>query len=213
MGRVIADNAFPTRLVDGGDERLVAITVRNIGTQKVELFTESGGKAGLGFPMIPGAEYQTVCAGRVRLWVLSIGPAPSPVAVTRETVERVPKAWEWKGPVDDMLIARLPFDEAQAQLRAPARTSTAVLAPVEWHGSSEYGDPEVGSFAIVDEDGPLAGLVGDRVQVSFEGRAVFAYVHRSGVLLDAQISLTRRLFHALAPLSTTVIDATVAVAG
>lgn len=101
---------------------------------------------------------------------------------------------------DDFYYARLPFDLAQSALD----TGKAVGEPVRigrlgWHGTRI--DPERGSFAVVDADGPLADLVGERVRItSGRGeiqRSVIAYCHNRATLGE-DMSVTRRLFLALA---------------
>jgi hypothetical protein len=211
FSRVLVSNVQPTRLLVGNEDRKVDIVVLNTSASIVEIFDRAHAAAGEGFPLAPGGEYRATAKGSLKLWGLSLGSNEVVVAVSRTVVERVAIVWEFKGPVEDMIIARLPFPEAQDQLRGAVESKSRTLASCEWHGAnSNLGDPERTSFAMVNENGPLTGLVGERIAVSFGARQVFAYVHRSAAL-DSDLSVTRRLFMALAPLSTTSLDVTVGV--
>ncbi len=119
-------------------------------------------------------------------------------------------AWSFKGPVDDTVLASLPFCEGQAHLRGATQVA-ALFATCEWHGGGAAGDPARPNFAMVAPGGPLSELVGERVQLTHNGKSVLAYVHRASDTVDTAISVTRRLFLALAPLSLTSIDVTVRV--
>jgi hypothetical protein len=71
-------------------------------------------------------------------------------------------------PVDaaDEYLAGLPWDQAQLALGRGAPISTSRRTAVcGWHGPSV--DAETGAFAIVRSDGPLAGLVGERLQITY----------------------------------------------
>lgn len=121
---------------------------------------------------------------------------------------------EWEPPEEtDDYYGRLPHPEAQAELgeETPA-PNPKFLASVGWHHT--HLDPEWGAFAIVNEDGPLADLLGERVKVTVRSatkeRSVVAYVHNRGQVED-DLSLTRRLFFGLAQLSEDNIKATVEV--
>jgi hypothetical protein len=123
-------------------------------------------------------------------------------------------------PVDatDEYLAGLPWDQAQLALArgAPIGTSrrTAVCG---WHGPSV--DAETGAFAIVRSDGPLAGLVGERLQITYRAgtreRTIAVYAHdEQGFGQDASdedLSVTRRGMLALAPLAWDPITVDVAV--
>lgn len=122
----------------------------------------------------------------------------------------------WVPPnVDDLHLARLAYPSAQAALGSVAadpRTKQTTRA--SWHGTYLDPEPQGASFAIVQQDGPLADLVGRRIKVTeaATGKFTYAFVHRSADLdLDdgEQISLTRRLFRALAPLASDTLLVTV----
>jgi hypothetical protein len=102
-------------------------------------------------------------------------------------------------------LARLPFYDAQQALTTgPSKTSYS--GRVGWYG--EEIDADIGSFALVSPAGPLAGLVGSRVQVTTEGTdlssgvetSVVAYVKASAAIID-DIAVFRELFMELAPLA------------
>ena len=114
---------------------------------------------------------------------------------------------------DDFYYGGLPFAEAQAELgeETPA-PNPKYLVSVGWHHTR--ADPEWGSFAIVNQDSELAGLLGERVKVTVRTasreRSVVAYVHNRGELFD-DLSLSRRLFLELGLLSADNVTATVEV--
>lgn len=97
-------------------------------------------------------------------------------------------------------LARLDFPDAQVALGVgPPERASFKVASCEWHGT--LLDEEVGSFAIVNVAGPLVDLVGERIRLRCGRRYAYAYVHRQ-TELDCDLSLTRRLFSALAPLAS-----------
>lgn len=211
LRRVRIDSPTAESLVTPSSARRVSITIMNLGPGDAEVYEGAKGHLGEGFPLIPGAEYDTISAGSTALWGGILNPeVPATLAVSVTVVERDVAAWVFKGPVDDFTLGRLPFAESQAQLRGPAETRSAKLATAEWHGAGPEGDPERVSFAMVDEEGPLANLVGERVLVRHGTKQVYAYVHRSAAL-GSEISVTRRLFMALAPLATTQLPVVVSV--
>lgn len=120
--------------------------------------------------------------------------------------------WNPPGPVDDLTLAQFPYPTAQRLLAGSVERGSRRRALAEWHGTSPDGDPLVGSLAMVNPNGALADLVGERIKVTYQGRSVFAYVHRSSAL-DEDLSLTRTLFARLARLDATNIAALVEVLG
>lgn len=121
------------------------------------------------------------------------------------------------GTVDDDYLATLPWDVTQrvfgasAAIRGTLRTATA-----GWYGTKF--DPTMGAVAIVRSDGPLADLVGERVQVTRRAgapRSVVVYITDErdfpDELADEDLLLTRRGFFALADLATDALDVTVEV--
>lgn len=115
----------------------------------------------------------------------------------------------WKTPeVEDIQLGRLPWTEAQeAFMGAVTQTQEATTG---WHGTRLH--PEVGSFALVDSDGPLASLVGDRLRITSGFTSIFVYVVGETELED-DLSLTRRAFLALSSLADDSLDVTVGVVG
>lgn len=137
--------------------------------------------------------------------------APDPVVITG--TQLVPFAnvlWtpRWTPPLmDDAHYARYAFPSAQS-IFLPAPTAAEYIGTCGWHGWSF--DPERGSFAVVREDGPMADLVGERLKVTYGEQSVAVYCHTSGDTVE-DISLSRRLFMALAPAATTELDVVVEV--
>lgn len=115
----------------------------------------------------------------------------------------------------DIYYSRLPFADGQATLAkgGPVGGSQRVTA-LGWHDT--FQDAELGSNALVRENGPLAGYLGERVRItthaSAKPRAVFAYVH--GLLPEDSLddlSVTRLLFSRLSNLSDDTTPVTVEV--
>lgn len=105
---------------------------------------------------------------------------------------------------EERIYAALPWPEAQAKLSEPGLTTERPrAASCGWHGTGL--DPERGSFGIVARDGPLAGLVGERLAISrrdtAEARTVYVYVHADSDTLTEELSLTRRAFMGLGDLA------------
>jgi hypothetical protein len=127
---------------------------------------------------------------------------------------------DWWVPPDapDLIYARYGFPEAQHVLEignplTEARLDRPRLRGVcGWHGTST--DPERGSFCIVKTSTEFAALVGERVKITTRSvrtpRSVVAYVHEEGDILD-DLSVTRRLFMALALLSDDTVNVAVEV--
>jgi hypothetical protein len=106
-----------------------------------------------------------------------------------------------------VLAARQAFPDAQVLLSGVPQTLG--WFQVGWYGTNT--SDERGSFAVVDPLGPLAAKVGDRVQVTYQGRNVNVYVIGSVTGLLADIGLARRPYMALSLLATDPITAQVAV--
>lgn len=114
----------------------------------------------------------------------------------------------WDEPeVEDLHLGRLPFPQAQEAFAGGVARVSEVQAG--WHGT--VLSPETGSFALVNQEGPLADKVGDRLRVTVGLNNVFVYVLGEAELED-DISLTRRAFLALGPLAADSLDVTVGVA-
>lgn len=97
-------------------------------------------------------------------------------------------------------VARLPFSLAQAQLATPGRVSRPTFSTLGWHG--QVLDPRMGSYALARADGPLAGAAGKVVRITprerSRGGAVYAYVLNDKAILSNPVTVTRRLFMAMA---------------
>lgn len=113
--------------------------------------------------------------------------------------------------IDDIQIARYPFSYAQRVLGEEPPMETSLVASLTWHGT--VTSPERGSFALVQRDGRFTDLIGERVRVStFLGRSVNAYVLGVADLNEEDdLSVTRRLFLALAPLATDSLNVRVEI--
>jgi hypothetical protein len=125
----------------------------------------------------------------------------------------------WSAPaVEDAALARLPWSLSQRVLRASGPIASSRRAAVcGWHGPST--DVEQGANAIVRSDGPLADLVGERLQVTYRlgtlRRTVAVYCGDEqafpGAAAAEDLSLSRRAFMALAPLASDDITVEVQV--
>lgn len=120
--------------------------------------------------------------------------------------------------VSDDYLATLPFDVTQEVFGASAPISnTRVSATAGWYGTTF--DPTTGANAIVRSDGPLAGLVGERIIVTRRGapadRNVYVYVSNEldfpDELAGEDLELTARAFLALGPETLDSIDVDVRV--
>jgi hypothetical protein len=119
--------------------------------------------------------------------------------------------WRPRMPEPEIELARLPYEIAQAILgETGARPSTRQRVVLGWHGTAL--DPERGSVAIVPPGGKLAALVGKRVRFTYRGgtapRFVVAYVSAAvlGIPDDEDISVSRRTFLALSPLTIDALN-------
>lgn len=120
--------------------------------------------------------------------------------------------------VTDDYLATLPFDLTQRVFLSSGPVSnTRQSAAAGWYGTKF--DPTAGANAIVRSDGPLAGLVGERVLVTRHGpiadRIVAVYVHDERTfpdeIADEDIILTARAFLAIGDQALDSIDVTVEV--
>lgn len=118
--------------------------------------------------------------------------------------------------VDDMHLANYGFLEAQAALARgqepiPGRRKTALA---EWHGRALDDESQGASLAVVQHDGALADLVGQRIRLSAKSRTVDVYVHNAvDIGTGSEISLSRRAFAHLAHLATDELRVQVDVLG
>lgn len=125
------------------------------------------------------------------------GEVPLPLAIA-DLVPVPPPPYE-----EDAYYARLGFDSAQAALGDSGPIPPRRRAVVGWHGTYIDIESQGASFAIANTDSALADLVGQRVKITYGKRSVITYVHRQLDLdTDEDLSLSRRAYQALAPLST-----------
>lgn len=108
----------------------------------------------------------------------------------------------------EILDARQGFPDAQAALGSGVLDAVSGLYGCGWYGTSV--SRERGSFALVNRDGPLESIIGDRVKLTSGDHSTFVYVIGSADL-DWDIHITRRSFAALSLLAVDRIDVTVEV--
>ena len=130
-------------------------------------------------------------------------PSTVPQATSTTRIGR----WLMLPPEALVLIARHGLPDAQTELGGA--TNKLGYFHVGWYGTSV--SDEVGSFALVDANGPLASYVGNILAVTLARRTVFVYVIGSGMNLGAPLMLTRRAFLEISLLVYDPIYARVAV--
>lgn len=109
----------------------------------------------------------------------------------------------------EITTGRRAFATAQALL-AGGPVGAALRLQVGWYGAQT--NPEDGSFAVIDPTSGLDDLAGEIVQVTFAGRAVFAYVIDYALLPDGiPMAVSRRLFAALNRLTLPSLPAQVVI--
>lgn len=91
----------------------------------------------------------------------------------------------------EVLEARLAFPDGQDALNGVPESAGAGPYTLSWYGTQVHD--ERGSFGLVNAIGPLADLVGDRVQILYKTHSVRVYVFGS-TDLDTDIAITRRAF-------------------
>lgn len=108
---------------------------------------------------------------------------------------------------------RLPYVDAQAKFSETVTKPTVYRVHAGWHGT--LLERETGSFCVVRDDGPLAGFVGHRLKVTASDqprqRSVTVFCNAATNLIVDDISLSRRSFGGIAPLSSMRITAKVEV--
>jgi hypothetical protein len=140
----------------------------------------------------------------------------TPTAVTTDMTLFAQTLDAWAAPEleVEMWYARLPFPESQEVFSSTALSGETRLASCSWHGTRL--DAERGAFVIAQVGGKLDDWVGERVQISLRGRAteervVYGLVHNATELDERDdLSVTRRLFAALAVPSLDRVGVTVA---
>lgn len=114
--------------------------------------------------------------------------------------------------VPDQMVAGLSVPDATeffGTATGPDR-ATVARASCGWHGT-KFAE-EQGAFAIVKLDGPLSGLVGERIQIRNDDRVTYAYVYDERDIIE-DISVTRRVFMELADPTDDELDVTVTAMG
>lgn len=106
-------------------------------------------------------------------------------------------------------LAAYGWNTAQRMLAGPV-VGAPMATTVEWHHTAL--DERIGAFAVAREGGPLESLVGDVVRITYGSRHAFVYV-ADVADLEADLSLARRAFFALADLALDEIQATLEVTG
>jgi hypothetical protein len=98
----------------------------------------------------------------------------------------------------EILDARRPFEQAQRFLDGAILRSVTDFYTCGWYGTTLH--PDLGCYGIVQAEGDLADLVGDRVRVIYNRRSVIVYVFAS-YDIPYDIAITRRAYAALELLS------------
>lgn len=99
------------------------------------------------------------------------------------------------GERSDEELARLPWDAAQKAL--DGGTDRPVLAVCGWYDPSFDGD-DLGAFALVQQGGALADLVGERLAISTMNRRAVVVCKAAAVLNDGEdLAVPRRVYAAL----------------
>lgn len=103
----------------------------------------------------------------------------------------------------DIVYSRGAFPDVQNELSVfPPKLINGVFS-CGWYGTAI--DPERGSFAIVNADGPLGGKVGDYVRVSYLSKSVTVYCVEA-LSIPYDLVLARRAYYQLAELWTSYLN-------
>lgn len=108
----------------------------------------------------------------------------------------------------EVLDARLPFPDAQVALDGVPSSRLTDFHTCGWYGTTLHD--ERGAFAMVNETGPLADLIGDRLRLRYERKSVNVYCFGS-TDLPHDIAITRRAFASLELLAVEEIEVLVEV--
>lgn len=132
--------------------------------------------------------------------------ASTSISATMSIFATVTQTWAPRASAPHDVIARMGFLDAQALLAGEVQDSPTYETTTAWHGT--IVDDNKGSFAVVRAGGPLAGLVGQRLQVTSKthDRSVLVYVFAAITTLGSDISLARRAFAQLDLLSADTLD-------
>ena len=103
----------------------------------------------------------------------------------------------------DIIYSARAFPDVQADLNLyPPRPINGVFT-CGWYGTSISEGR--GSFAIVNDNGPLADRIGDYLRVQFTNKSVTVYCVES-FTIPYDIAITRRAYFELAELWTPYLD-------
>lgn len=124
---------------------------------------------------------------------------PDPLAAQRDT---------------ELMMSRRAFPVAQDAFAGPVLREVSAAAAVGWYYTDLHR--EIGSIALVRENGPHVDLVGEIVKVTrtmaTETRVVYAYVYATAPILEEwDLALSRRAFLGLGILANEQLDCRVEV--
>jgi hypothetical protein len=108
----------------------------------------------------------------------------------------------------EVLSARQGFFDAQAELAGTPVERKLGLLTCGWYGTAL--SQERGSFVLVNQDGPLADAVGERLRLTYRTRSVYVYCFGADSL-DWDLHVTRRVYTALELLCVDKIDVIVEI--
>ena len=140
-------------------------------------------------------------------------PFGTPTAMTGRILIYAQPFNAYVAPVElEMYLGRLPFVEAQETFASTGPSGEIRLGSCAWHGTSL--DPERGAFVVAQVGGKFDDWIGERVNVRahahiVEQRSVYGYVHSVNDVAPDDLSITRRLFMALAPAGIDRLDVVV----
>jgi hypothetical protein len=109
----------------------------------------------------------------------------------------------------EILIGRMSFPDAQATMDGVGEQFDPYFHTLGWRETTIGA--QLGSFCVVNEESPLADLVGDYLRFRYgRDRSVMAYCVASGTI-PYEIAVTRRVFAAVESISVPSIDVIVEV--
>lgn len=190
-------------------------TVLHLGGDDVELVDNAGGTVGTGVPLQAGRSFSAMTDADEQVWAISdiggaslavsaapLGGIPFSIYATALEPIRIPSPLD----VDDDYLSSLPFDLTQRVFGASGPIRGEVnTALAGWYGTA-FDASGSRACAVVRTDGPLAGLLGERVAVTVRQgalrRTAYAYVTAQRdfppEVSDEDILLAARVFLALA---------------
>lgn len=112
-------------------------------------------------------------------------------------------------PEPEIIDAALPFPDAQVALDGTTEQTIGAFQVCNWYGPNLH--PDRGCYAIVNADGDLEDLVGDRLRLRYGNKSVVVYCFTTISDIDESILITRRAYAKLGLLAKTPIDVLVEV--